>query len=165
MVSIRYVSIRVQVLLNKFSISWQNIMTLYMDIMLLELTCSFSFYTVNSMNMAVVRTSEVEIILVPPHAGSKNTVLVATNSVAPKPKSSSPYSQEPATGPSGSPVTHHGTASPQVSDGGDGLQIWRVARINWRSSGGQPTRGGHTAWGLGREVTTPTVRKYLLRNI
>jgi hypothetical protein len=37
---------------------------------------------------------------------------------------------------------HHCMAYPQVSDGGDGLQIWTVA-TNVLSSSGQPKRDGH----------------------
>jgi hypothetical protein len=36
---------------------------------------------------------------------------------------------------------HHGVVRPQVTGGGDGLQIWKVVLIYWISSRGQPTRG------------------------
>jgi hypothetical protein len=42
---------------------------------------------------------------------------------------------------------HHGMARPQVPNGGDGLQVWRVTR-------GRPTRGDPSAWGLGVGLTT-----------
>jgi hypothetical protein len=55
---------------------------------------------------------------------------------------------------------HHGMARPQVADGGEGLQIWRVAaNIYWIISRGQPTRGGRPAWGLGGVLTTPHRKK------
>jgi hypothetical protein len=40
---------------------------------------------------------------------------------------------------------HDGMARPRVTDGGDGLQIWRVAANILHT---QPTRGGPSAWGL-----------------
>jgi hypothetical protein len=42
---------------------------------------------------------------------------------------------------------HHGMARPEVADGGDGLQIWRVAEniLN---------RQSRTAWGLGVRLKT-----------
>jgi hypothetical protein len=49
-------------------------------------------------------------------------------------------------------------AHPQVADGGDSLQIWRVdANIlnkQWRIA----DRGWSSSWGLGRGLTTPTVK-------
>jgi hypothetical protein len=51
---------------------------------------------------------------------------------------------------------HHGMARPQVADGGDGLQIWRVAANILNK---QPTRGGPPAWGLGVGLTTPHRKK------
>jgi hypothetical protein len=41
---------------------------------------------------------------------------------------------------------HHSIARPQVADGKDGLQIWKVA-VNILSSLGQPTMGGPPPWG------------------
>jgi hypothetical protein len=53
---------------------------------------------------------------------------------------------------------HHGMARPQVADGGDGLQIWRVAanilNKQWRTA----DRGCLPAWGLGG-LTTLIVEK------
>jgi hypothetical protein len=49
---------------------------------------------------------------------------------------------------------HHGMARPQVADGGDGLQIWRVAANILNNSRGQSTRGGPPAWGLGVGLIT-----------
>jgi hypothetical protein len=43
---------------------------------------------------------------------------------------------------------------PQVADGGEGLEVWRVA-VNKPTSGrGQLTRGGPPACGLGGVLTT-----------
>jgi hypothetical protein len=55
-------------------------------------------------------------------------------------------------------------AHPQVLDGGDGLQIWRVAANILNK---QPlTRDGPPAWGLGVGLTTPCHKKIrLLRNV
>jgi hypothetical protein len=44
---------------------------------------------------------------------------------------------------------HHGMARPQVADGGDGLQIWRVAANILNKQSRQPTRGGLPDWGFG----------------
>jgi hypothetical protein len=43
---------------------------------------------------------------------------------------------------------HHGMERPQVVDGGDALQVWRVAaNILNKQSRGQTTGGGPPAWG------------------
>jgi hypothetical protein len=42
---------------------------------------------------------------------------------------------------------HHGMASPSVPDGGDGLQIWRVAANKLNNSYGEPIMGVPPAWG------------------
>jgi hypothetical protein len=47
---------------------------------------------------------------------------------------------------------HHGMSRPQVADGGDDFQIWRVAanilnKQSWTANRGQPTIGGPQAWG------------------
>jgi hypothetical protein len=50
----------------------------------------------------------------------------------------------------------------RVANGGDGLQVWRVAAI----SSGQPTRGGPIAWDLGERLVTPHRKNsILLRNV
>jgi hypothetical protein len=60
---------------------------------------------------------------------------------------------------------HHGMARPQVADGGDGLQMWRVAAniLNKQS------RTADMAWssslGVGRGLTTPTVKPFNLLRI
>jgi hypothetical protein len=57
-------------------------------------------------------------------------------------------------------------ARPQVVDGGDGLQIWRVAANVLNMSSGQPTGGGPLAWGFGGGLTTHHRKNSnLLRNI
>jgi hypothetical protein len=52
----------------------------------------------------------------------------------------------------------HGMAHTQVADGGDGLQIWRVA-ANILVSHRQPTKGGFPAWALCVGLTTPHHKK------
>jgi len=49
---------------------------------------------------------------------------------------------------------HHGMACPWVVDGGDSLQIWRVA-ICWMSSHRQVSIGPLPAWELSRGLTMP----------
>jgi hypothetical protein len=46
-------------------------------------------------------------------------------------------------------------ARPQIADGGDGLQIWRLAANILNNVSGQPTRVGPLAEGLGVGLTTP----------
>ena len=43
----------------------------------------------------------------------------------------------------------------QVADGGDGLQVWRVAEHIYNRSQRQPTRGGPPACASGESLTTP----------
>jgi hypothetical protein len=43
----------------------------------------------------------------------------------------------------------HGTARPQVADGGDGFKIWRVAANIMNKLSRTADRGGPPAWGLG----------------
>jgi hypothetical protein len=49
-------------------------------------------------------------------------------------------------------------ACPRVAGGGEGLWIWRVD-ANILNSRGQPTRGGHAAWGLGGVPTAHRKKK------
>jgi len=50
---------------------------------------------------------------------------------------------------------HKGMAHLRVADGGgDGLHSWSVVRMYWISSRGQQMKGGPTAWGLRRMLTT-----------
>jgi hypothetical protein len=44
---------------------------------------------------------------------------------------------------------HHGMARPQVADGGDGLQVWRVAANILNKQSRKVEKGGPPAWGLG----------------
>jgi hypothetical protein len=44
---------------------------------------------------------------------------------------------------------HQGMARPQVADGRDGLQIWRVAANILNKQSRTAQRGGHPAWVLG----------------
>jgi hypothetical protein len=50
---------------------------------------------------------------------------------------------------------HHGMARSQVADGGDGLQIWRVAANILNMQSRTADKGGTSAWGLGVGLTTP----------
>jgi hypothetical protein len=54
---------------------------------------------------------------------------------------------------------HRSTGRPQVADGGDGLQIWRVA-VNIRNKqSGQPTRGSPPAGVVGHGLPTAHRKK------
>jgi hypothetical protein len=57
-------------------------------------------------------------------------------------------------------------ARPQIEDGGDSLQIWRVAATILNKLRGQPTRGSSCACGLGRGITVKNqhVNKMLHRD-
>jgi hypothetical protein len=60
---------------------------------------------------------------------------------------------------------HHGMARRQVADGGDGLQIWRVAANISNKQSRTADRGSPPAWGLGGRLTTPHRKNSnLLRN-
>jgi hypothetical protein len=48
---------------------------------------------------------------------------------------------------------HHGMARPQVADGGDGLQIWRVAANIFNKQSRSVDKGCPPAWGLGVGAT------------
>jgi hypothetical protein len=54
---------------------------------------------------------------------------------------------------------HHGMARPQVVDGGDGLQIWRVAANILTKQSRTADKGGPPAWGLGVGLATPHRKK------
>jgi hypothetical protein len=45
---------------------------------------------------------------------------------------------------------HHGTARPQVADGGDGLQIWRVAANILNKQSRTADKGLSSSLGVGR---------------
>jgi hypothetical protein len=45
---------------------------------------------------------------------------------------------------------HYGLARPQVADGGDGLQIWRVPENMLNKQSRTAKRDGPPAWGVGR---------------
>ena len=64
---------------------------------------------------------------------------------------------------SGSLSPRHGVSS--GSGWRNSLQIWRVVRIYWISSRGQPTKGGPPAWKLGEVLTSPHLKNLtVLRN-
>jgi hypothetical protein len=50
---------------------------------------------------------------------------------------------------------HHGTARPQVADGGDGLQIWRVAANILNKQSRTADRGRSSSLGVGRRANNP----------
>jgi hypothetical protein len=61
---------------------------------------------------------------------------------------------------------HHNMAHPRVADGGDGLQIWKVAAYILNKQLRTADRGGPPAWALGRSLTTLHCKtSNLLRNI
>jgi hypothetical protein len=45
---------------------------------------------------------------------------------------------------------HHGVARPQVTDGGDGLQIWRVAANIWNKQSRRADKGWYSSLGIRR---------------
>jgi hypothetical protein len=50
---------------------------------------------------------------------------------------------------------HHGVARPQVADGGDGLQIWRVAANILNKQSRTAYRGWSSSLGVGRGANNP----------
>jgi hypothetical protein len=48
-------------------------------------------------------------------------------------------------------------ARPQVADGGDDLQIWRIAANILNKQSRRADRGWSSSFGFGRGVTTPTI--------
>jgi hypothetical protein len=50
---------------------------------------------------------------------------------------------------------HHGMAQPQVADGGDGLQIWRVAANILNKQSQTADRGWSFSLGVGRGANNP----------
>jgi hypothetical protein len=66
-----------------------------------------------------------------------------------------PRSQEPSTGPYPEAdrrwaPCHHGMARPQVADGGDTLQVWRVAANTLNKQSRTVDKGWSTSLGVGR---------------
>jgi len=55
----------------------------------------------------------------------------------------------------------HGVCVCVCVNGGEGLQIWRVAVNTLIISCGQLTRGGPSAWGFGIGLTTPHHKKLI----
>jgi hypothetical protein len=60
---------------------------------------------------------------------------------------------------------HHGMARPQVADGGDGLQIWKVAANILNKQSRTADRGGPPAKRLGVGLTTPRLKNKLVTKI
>jgi hypothetical protein len=54
---------------------------------------------------------------------------------------------------------HHGTARPQVADGGDGLQIWRVATNILNKQSRTADNGWSSSLMSGMGLTTPYRKK------
>jgi hypothetical protein len=54
---------------------------------------------------------------------------------------------------------HLGMARPQVADGGDGLQIWRVAANILNKQSQTVENGWFFSWGLGVGLKTPNLKK------
>jgi hypothetical protein len=50
---------------------------------------------------------------------------------------------------------HHGMVCPQVADGGDGLQIWRVAAKILSKQSRTADRGWSSSLGVGRGANNP----------
>jgi hypothetical protein len=55
----------------------------------------------------------------------------------------------------GGSLCHHRMACPQVVDGRDGLQQWRIAANILNEQPQTNEKGGPLAWGLGVGLTTP----------
>jgi len=51
---------------------------------------------------------------------------------------------------------HHGTASPQVVDGGDGVQMWRVPANILNKQSRRDDEGWSSRLGVGREASNST---------
>jgi hypothetical protein len=61
---------------------------------------------------------------------------------------------------------HHGTARPQVANGGEGLQIWTVAANILNKQSRTADKGWPSSLGVGRGLTTPHRKKRnMLRNV
>jgi len=97
----------------------------------------------------------------PPYAYSVNNV---SNSIYFQLKSSSKFDFMAVykTNPCFVGSCHHGMARPRIGDGGDGLQILKVAVNILDKQPQQPIRGGPPAWGLGEGLTTPHRKKTFL---
>jgi len=54
---------------------------------------------------------------------------------------------------------HHGMARPQVADGGEGTQIWRVAANILNKQSRTANKGWSSCLGVGRGATTPRRKK------
>jgi hypothetical protein len=55
---------------------------------------------------------------------------------------------------------HHGIARPQVADGGDGLQIWRVDANILNKQPRAADKGWSSSLAVGRGLTTPIVKRH-----
>jgi hypothetical protein len=61
---------------------------------------------------------------------------------------------------------HHGMARPQVADGGESLQIWRVAANILNKKSRTADKGWPSSLGVGRGLATPHRKKInTLRNV
>jgi len=57
---------------------------------------------------------------------------------------------------------HHDVTRSPVADEGGGLQIWRIAANILKSSCGRLIRGGPAAWGFGKGLTSPHLKKRIV---
>jgi hypothetical protein len=57
---------------------------------------------------------------------------------------------------------HHGMARPQVADGGDGLQIWRIAANILNRLSGTPDKGWSSSLGIERGANNSSPQKHKL---
>jgi hypothetical protein len=61
---------------------------------------------------------------------------------------------------------HHGMARPRVADGGEGLQVWRVAANILNKQSRTADKGWSSSLGIGRGLTTPHRKtRNTLRNV
>jgi hypothetical protein len=61
-------------------------------------------------------------------------------------------------------LCHHGMARPQVADGGDGLQIWRVAANLLNKQSRAADKGCSSILGVGHGLKLVTIRNKLVTN-
>jgi hypothetical protein len=60
---------------------------------------------------------------------------------------------------------HHGIAPSQVTDGGDGLQTWRVSANILNEQSRTADRGWPSSFGVGRDTNNPQLSKVARKEI